>query len=93
MYAIYVWEGDTCCKRGEFTNILKADERAKELSLQAGVSEALVYDGHDTLITVFVNGEEVDIVTYLGQFDEDDYYDDVDECGYNPYMGCNDYDC
>ena len=25
--------------------------------------------------------------------DCDDYYDDVDECGFNPYMGCYDYDC
>ena len=26
--------------------------------------------------------------------DDDDYYDDdVDECGFNPYMGCYDYDC
>ena len=25
--------------------------------------------------------------------DEDDYEDDYSECGYNPYMGCYDYDC
>jgi len=25
--------------------------------------------------------------------DEDEYIDDYDECGYNPYMGCYDYDC
>lgn len=22
-----------------------------------------------------------------------DYEDDADECGYNPYMGCYDFDC
>lgn len=25
--------------------------------------------------------------------DDFDFEDDVDECGYNPYMGCYDYDC
>lgn len=25
--------------------------------------------------------------------DHEDWEDDVDECGYNPYMGCYDYDC
>ena len=25
--------------------------------------------------------------------DEEDWEDDVDECGYNPYMGCYDFDC
>lgn len=25
--------------------------------------------------------------------DDDDYEDDVDETGFNPYMGCYDYDC
>lgn len=24
---------------------------------------------------------------------DEDFDDDVDECGYNPYMGCYDYDC
>ena len=34
---------------------------------------------------------------FLMQYDncnfEDDFEDDVDECGFNPYMGCYDYDC
>ena len=25
--------------------------------------------------------------------DDYDYEDDFDECGYNPYMGCYDFDC
>lgn len=25
--------------------------------------------------------------------DLEDWEDDVDECGYNPYMGCYDFDC
>ena len=25
--------------------------------------------------------------------DADDYYDDYDECGYDPYMGCYSFDC
>ena len=25
--------------------------------------------------------------------DSEDWEDDVDECGYNPYMGCYDFDC
>ena len=29
----------------------------------------------------------------LNESDEEDFEDDVDEVGYNPYLGCNDWDC
>lgn len=29
----------------------------------------------------------------FGDEGEDGFPDDVDECGYNPYMGCYDFDC
>ena len=28
-----------------------------------------------------------------GEEDEEGWEDDVDEVGYNPYLGCNDWDC
>lgn len=34
--------------------------------------------------------DDIDIIEDV---DEDEYYDDYDECGFNPYMGCYDYDC
>lgn len=43
---------------------------------------------------------ELDVMEYAVtmediEVDEDffDYEPDVDECGYNPYMGCYDFDC
>lgn len=26
-------------------------------------------------------------------YPDEDFYDDVDETGFNPYVGCYDYDC
>lgn len=31
--------------------------------------------------------------TFGDEAEEEDWEDDVDECGYNPYMGCYDFDC
>ena len=43
---------------------------------------------------------ELDVMEYAvtmeesaEDFDEVDFDDDVDECGFNPYMGCYDFDC
>lgn len=43
---------------------------------------------------------ELDVIEYAVsmeevEVDEDffDYEPDVDECGFNPYMGCYDFDC
>lgn len=39
-------------------------------------------------------GEVVAIITREDEDVEEDYYEpDYDECGFNPYMGCYDYDC
>lgn len=47
-------------------------------------------------------GNEVDVIDMeTGEIiaycyddkDPEDWEDNVDECGYNPYMGCYDYDC
>lgn len=29
----------------------------------------------------------------MNEEEEDEYEDEVDECGFNPYDGCYDYDC
>ena len=33
------------------------------------------------------------LVDEIEDFDEEDYFDDYDEVGFNPYMGCYDFDC
>ena len=27
------------------------------------------------------------------EIENEEYFDDYDECGFNPYMGCYDFDC
>jgi hypothetical protein len=36
-------------------------------------------------------GDEPD--AYFDDESEEDYEPDYDECGFNPYMGCYDFDC
>lgn len=43
-------------------------------------------------MSVMVDEDEDDDLD-LDDEDDDEYYDDYDECGFNPYMGCYDYDC
>lgn len=46
-----------------------------------------------------IDAETGEIVATIEKDEEDfteewyDYRDDYDECGYNPYMGCYDFDC
>lgn len=37
--------------------------------------------------------EFADLWCDLDEPEEEDYEPDYDECGYNPYMGCYDFDC
>lgn len=48
-------------------------------------AETNTYDFHDDYA--------YDCELGLEAMGEDEYPDDYDECGYNPYMGCYDYDC
>ena len=49
----------------------------------------------EDMCAIVVGGCEPPIEEDL--YDEDDLYEDYepdyDECGYNPYMGCYDFDC
>lgn len=36
---------------------------------------------------------EAFIEAYQDYFDEEEFVDDVDECGFDPYEGCYTYDC
>ena len=46
-----------------------------------------------------IDAETGELVAIIEKDEEDaqeewyDYRDDYDECGYNPYMGCYDFDC
>ena len=53
----------------------------------------------DLRILIELSSEEVysdedAILNFNGTDDEEiDFYDDFDECGFDPYMGCYTYDC
>ena len=46
------------------------------------VADEIIYDDYDNTVT-FAGTDEFG----------DDIPDDVDESNYNPYMGCDDYEC
>ena len=68
---------------------------------------AIIHLGHEhpNTIEIFsIDEREKDDTTAVGMMiecleeglnesDEEDWEDDVDEVGYNPYLGCNDWDC
>ena len=70
----------------------RACNGARTYSLEDGVSECLVYDNNGALVSVWVDGVEVDLQEYINA-DLCDDYDEVDEIGYNPYIGGYDMDC
>lgn len=90
MYSVYYWKGDEEILHGTTKHFGNADRTAQELSLGDGISEAMVCDEEGVIVRVYVNGNEVDIAEYMSY---NDYDDDIDECGYNPYIGCYDDDC
>lgn len=50
------------------------------------ITSSYVCDANTGEIVAIVSRENEDFI--------DDYYEpDYDECGYNPYMGCYDFDC
>lgn len=102
-YSIYYYQSSEEKLWGETHHFGNADRTAQELSLESGVSEVLVYNDKGELLRVYVNGNEVDTMDYqLGDmlYDDDqnsfapyDYEEDLNEIGYNPYIGCCDNDC
>ena len=46
------------------------------------IADEVIYDDYDNTVT-FAGGDAFG----------DDIPDDVDESNYNPYMGCDDYEC
>ena len=50
------------------------------------IVDAFICDAYTGEIVATIERENEDFI--------DDYYEpDYDECGYNPYMGCYDFDC
>lgn len=68
---------------------------------------AIIHLGHEhpkTIEIFSIDEREKDDTTAVGMMiesleeglnesDEEDWEDDADEVGYNPYLGCNDWDC
>ena len=92
MYEVYVWYGDIMEQVGTTDSLDRARLTAQAQSLEDGVSEALIYNEQGALVEVWVDGNEVDLQEYMDKDFEQDYDDDVNEIGYNPYTGCWDMD-
>lgn len=93
MYSVYVWR-DELELHGEVDSLDRAGITAAELSMEAGVSEVLIYNEDGTIVEAWVNGNEVDLQEYMDRDFSEDYedYDPYDEVGYDPYSGCYDMD-
>ena len=52
------------------------------------ILSANIYDAETGEIVATVERDNEDFAD-----DEEDFVDDYDEIGFNPYMGCYDYDC
>ena len=65
--------------------------KAVELAEMLGKTAALVWD--ETGEEVASYGEEEEPLTELSDEEYDEYFDDVDETGFDPYMGCYTGDC
>lgn len=70
----------------ELEDFADAVELASFMSNLKGVSEARIWYG-DTLESIWVDGECVG--NNYDRLEEPD----IDECGYNPYLGGYDWDC
>jgi len=57
--------------------------------------ESKMYDGviESADIVDANTGEVVAICHEEEESSDDEWFDSFDECGYNPYMGCYDFDC
>jgi hypothetical protein len=62
-----------------------------ELAEMLGKTAALVWD--ETGEEVASYGEEEEPLTELSDEEYDEYFDDVDETGFDPYEGCYTFDC
>ena len=92
MFEVYVWYGELMEKVGACDSLDRAGLTAQAQSLVDCVSEVLIYDKQGVLVEVWVNGNQVDLQEYMDKDFEQDYEDDCDEIGYNPYIGGFDYD-
>lgn len=72
----------------EFEDYADAIEYASFMSRLEGVSEARVWYGNEIDCT-WVDGE----IVRPDDWEEEPIEDAVDEMGFNPYMGCYDWDC
>ena len=55
----------------------------KDTETECGCARPTPIDDCEAFVNRY-NSEEIE---------DEEYFDDYDECGYNPYMGCYDFDC
>lgn len=92
MYEVYVWYGELMELVGKTKSLDRAGLTAQAQSLVDCVSEVLIYNEQGALVEVWVDGNEVDLQEYMDKDFEQDYDDEVNEIGYNPYTGGLDMD-
>ena len=56
-----------------------------------GKTAALVWDESGEEVASY--GEEEEPLTELSDEEYDEYFDEADECGFDPYEGCYTFDC
>ncbi len=71
-----------------YTSIKDAECALEEMKVDSdGAYGLFVYEGDKRVDEIIYSGDD--------DYPEDDYYEDWDnlEVGFNPYMGCYDFDC
>ena len=95
MYEIYKWIGSDCEFMGRTDSLDRAGMSAQSWSLEDGVSEVLIHGEDGMLVEAWVDGNAIDGKEYMEQDLEafyDEYEDEWDEVGYDPYSGEYNYD-
>ena len=79
----------------EYLNIINEDN-----TIDSNIAEQFEYDVVNFVQHILEGYGYILRSDIMNQFnsdeeeeDSEDWEDDVDECGYNPYMGCYDFDC
>jgi hypothetical protein len=89
-YTIYLGSAPIACVAGtEFAYAVY--RKTVELAEMLGKTAALVWDESGEEVASY--GDEEEPLTEFTDEEYDEYFDDVDETGFDPYEGCYTGDC
>jgi hypothetical protein len=84
-FIVYGTADEYTIEWGEGTLKECADFIEKKMDEDYGINECAICDAE--------TGEVIATITRDDEDDDYEYEPDYDECGFNPYMGCYDFDC